>query len=266
MSNSLSMLGDALPAALGAYYSSLDDGRFEAAADAFTPDAHYAVPLAGPETQPRVETTGRDAILRRFEARGAQPYRHVVDLCTVDGDECLVEGVTVAANGAKSLSFVASATLRDGLIARYLAFACTGARDPVPTDVPIDAAPADADAVLHRYFDALDRGDFEAAADCFSSDVLYSHPPYRHTAIDSDRRVEFRGRDELRAAFAARGRQTFGHRILTGIQRGPHAIVEGAVFDLPDGGSGSFISSLSLDAAGSIRRYVSFYCEPVVSR
>ena len=34
--------------------------------------------------------------------------------------------------------------------------------------------------------------------------------------------------------------------------------------NLPGSGTGSFISSLSLAEDGTIRRYVSFYCEPGV--
>ena len=55
-----------------------------------------------------------------------------------------------------------------------------------------------------------------------------------------------------------------GITVLVSLQRGPHCLFEGAVHDLPDGGNGSFISSLSLAADGTIRRYVSFYCEPGV--
>jgi hypothetical protein len=118
--------------------------------------------------------------------------------------------------------------------------------------------------VVHGYFTALDAGRFDAAAAYFSDDVLYSHPPYQHTGIDDVDRIEFRGRAALRAAFEARGPTTFDHTVLTSIQRGPHCIFEGAVNNLPDGGSGSFISSLSLAGDGTIRRYVSFYCEPAV--
>ncbi|HEU0170322.1 MAG TPA: hypothetical protein VFR26_02700, partial [Acidimicrobiales bacterium] len=60
------------------------------------------------------------------------------------------------------------------------------------------------------------------------------------------------------------GRQSFDHRVTTSIQRGPHGLIEGVVQGLPDGGTGSFVSSLTLDADGLIRRYVSFYCEPAV--
>jgi len=260
------IIGDAIPERLAAYYDAIDAGRFDEAADQFAGDCLYAVPPTGIETQPRVVTEGRDALRNRFDARGHRPRTHVVQLCVAEGNQCLLEGiVTDAANGAPVATFVGSAGLSstDGRIERYLAYACDGARDPIPADSP-QAAPASVSDVLDAYFGALDSGQFEAAADCFSDSVLYSHPPYRHTQIDGDQRVEFRGRSELLAAFRARGRQSFGHEILTCIQRGPHAILEGAVRDLPGGGSGSFISSLSLAADGRISRYVSFYCEPSV--
>ena len=68
--------------------------------------------------------------------------------------------------------------------------------------------------MLARYFEALDAGAFDEAAAQFSADVVYSHPPYRHTGIDSDDRLVFHGRDELRAAFTARGKQNFDHRVV----------------------------------------------------
>jgi len=261
------IIGDAVPASLAAYYDALDHGRLGEAADQFSDDCLYAVPAPGIETQPRVVTEGCDALRARFQERGHRQRAHAVRLCAVDGDQCLVEGVvTETPSGVPIETFVASATLgqRDGRIERYLAYACVGARDPIPTDAP-HSSPAAVFDVLHAYFGALDTGRFEAAADCFSDAVLYSHPPYKHTQIDGDSRVEFRGRDQLLAAFRARGRQSFGHEIITCIQRGPHAILEGVVRDLPDDGSGSFISSLSLDGDGRISRYVSFYCEPSVA-
>lgn len=260
-------IGDAVPARLAAYYAAIDAGRMGEAADQFTDDCLYAVPGKGVETQPRVVSEGRAALRDRFEERGHLARAHVVLLCVADDDQCLVEGIVAdTASGSPVETFVASATLSplDGRIERYLAFGCDEARDPIPADAP-HAAPASMSAVLDAYFGALDSGRFEAAAECFSDSVLYSHPPYKHTQIDGDRRVEFRGRDALLTAFRARGRQTFGHEILTCIQRGPHAILEGAVRDLPGGGSGSFISSMSLDANARISRYVSFYCEPAVS-
>ena len=89
---------------------------------------------------------------------------------------------------------------------------------------------------------------------------------HRHTGIDDPGRVEFRGRAALEDAFNARGKASFDHDVVALVQRGPHCLFEGAVNNLPGGGSGSFISSLSLAADGTIRRYVSFYCEPGIPR
>lgn len=259
-------LGDVVPPALAAYFAAIDGDRFDEAADAFATHALYAVPLPGDvETAPRAETIGRERLRRRFADRGPKPWRHVVQLCVVEGVDALVEGLLVDDGGTPISTFVGSARIgADGLLERYLAFSCEGAREAVPTDVDAAAVPADAAAVVHAYFDDLDAGRFVEAAAHFSSDVLYSHPPYKHTGIDDPDRIEFRGRRALEDAFRARGTASFDHDVLTSIQRGPHCMFEGAVNNLPGGGTGSFISSLSLAVDGTIRRYVSFYCEPGV--
>jgi hypothetical protein len=176
----------------------------------------------------------------------------------------LVEGVRVRQSEPVA-TFVASVRFdAAGRVARYLEFGCRGARDPLPRDGADglgDTALAD---VVDRYFHALDVGDFPGAADCFSDDVLYSHPPYRHTRIDGHARVEFRGRAALLAAFERRGRTAFDHHVSVYAQHGWHGLIEGRVDGLPDGRFGSFLSSLSLDDTCRIRRYVSFYCEPGV--
>jgi SnoaL-like domain len=259
-------LGDPLPASLDDYYTDLDAGRLDEAARHFTADVLYALPPAGEiETNPRVEHHGRDELAAWFDRRGRRPFAHDVQLCVVDGAACLLEGLIRDAGGETSATFVASAQVDEsGLVKRYLAYGCTPAVDPPPTGG--GPAPADAGKALHAYFDALDAGQFEEAADCFSPGVVYSHPPYRHTGLDSDDRVVFRGREALLAAFRVRGRQSFDHRILDCVQRGRHCLLEGLVEGLPEGRTGSFISGLSLDDDGRIERYVSFYCEPSVAR
>jgi ketosteroid isomerase-like protein len=165
--------------------------------------------------------------------------------------------------GRSIATYVCSARIdADGRIDRYLAFACPHARDAIPTDVDATDRPTDAAEVVHRYFADLDSGRFAAAAAHFSDDVLYSHPPYQHTGIEDHDRIEFRGRAALQAGFERRGVASFDHDVIASVQNGPHCILEGAVRGLPGGGTGSFISSLSLAHDGTIRRYVSFYCEP----
>jgi hypothetical protein len=259
-------LGDPVPAVLAAFLDAVDGDRFEEAAAAFACDGRSAVPVPGaPETAPRAETVGPAALRERLTRRGREPWRHVARLCVVEGADALLEGVLVDDAGVETATFVASARIGDGgLIERYLAFQCDGAREPVPNDVGLRSVPPDAATVVHDYFVDLDAGRFAEAAAHFSDDVLYSHPPYRHTGIHDPGRVEFRGRPALEAAFHARGRASFDHEVVTSIQRGPHCLFEGVVNNLPSGGTGSFISSLSLAADGTIRRYLSFYCEPGV--
>lgn len=260
------LLGDPLPPALAAYWDAIDDRRFADAAACFGRHARYAGPVAGAiETDPRHVTVGSAAILQRFEERGPKPWCHVPLLCVADGRTALVEGVLHDPTETPTSTYLCTTVVDDdGSIDRFLSFACPGARDPIPSDMASDTEPADAAHVVHEYFDALDGGRFADAAACFSDDVLYSHPPYQHTGIDDPDRIEFRGRSALEAAFRTRGRTSFDHEVLVSIQRGPHCIFEGAVNNLPHGGTGSFISSLSLAGDGTIRRYVSFYCEPGV--
>jgi ketosteroid isomerase-like protein len=262
----VTLLGDPLPPAIAAYWEAIDDARFADAAGQFSDDTRYAVALPGVvETGPRTVTIGAAALQRRFTERGPKPWRHVPLLCVVEGADALIEGVLHDESGQPLATYVCSARLAaDGRIERFLAFSCAGARDPIPTDVDAGTEPADAAKVVHDYFVDLDSGRFAEAAAHFSDDVLYSHPPYQHTGIDDPDRIEFRGRPALEAAFNTRGRASFDHEVLSSVQRGPHCIFEGAVNNLPDGGTGSFISSLSLAADGTIRRYVSFYCEPGV--
>lgn len=261
-------LGDSLPKRLAAYYTALDERRFADAADCFSADVLYAVPRSGEsEVAPRELIAGRAALRARFEGGPPRSSRHEILLCVSDGASCLVEGVVSNPASGRTATFVASSQLDDsGLITRYLAYMCAPAVRPAPDPDAGSAEAADALAVLDHYFEELESGQFEEAADCFSADVLYSHPPYRHTGIEDDRRIDFRGRDELLAGFNARGKSSFKHQITACLQRGPHCLLEGVVNDLPGGGTGGFISSLSLDSGGRIGRYVSFYCEPSTPR
>jgi len=259
--------GDPLPPSLETYYAELDAGHIKEASSQFSTGVRYALPpLVGAETDARRVIEGRDDLLAWFEERGSKTYVHRLELCVHQGASCLVEGVGVESSTGEIIgTFVASAELdEDGLIDRYLSYRTSPSTETAPAGD--GAAPADAADVLHRYFDALDAGAFDEAADQFSEGVVYSHPPYRHTGLDGHERVVFRGRPELRAAFTARGRQSFDHRLLVIGQRGPRCLVEGIVEGLPNGRDGSFISSLTLDGDGRIQRYLSFYCEPAVPR
>jgi ketosteroid isomerase-like protein len=250
------------------YYAALDGFDLEATLSFFTDEAVYAVPPAGGiETDERNVARGKDALRHLLSERGPKPYHHEIRICGLEDRDCIVEGVTVdpAAPGT-AMTFVASIQFADdGRIARYLAFSCTPPIEAWAGDAGLGVT-ADAAALTDRYFHHLDTGDFDVAADCFSTDTLYSHPPYRHTGITKPGRVEFRGRPALRAAFGQRGKQSFGHRLVAQMQRGRHYLFEGVVEGLPNDSFGSFISVLTLDDDGRAARYLSFFCEPGVRR
>lgn len=262
-------LGDQLPLDLAAYYDALDGGRLAEAAACFSSDATYAVPPAeGIETDPRSVSTGRSEIAARLEQRGTRPYVHHIVLCTIDGRDGSVEGlVRDRATGEPQSSFAASLQLaEDGTVARYLAYSSPVVHPQPPVANPSTKAPGVAIDKIHEYFHALDESRFEDAAACFSIDTLYSHPPYKDPNVGGQGRAEFRGRDELTAAFHRRGTQRIDHRIVFHAQRGPHLLLEGIVND--DAGSliGSFVSEATLDADGLIRRYASWYTQPGIPR
>ncbi len=258
------ILGDELPQRVAAYYEAADDGRVEDAVDQLSPDVLVALPPPdGHEVDPRRVVRGRAEMRRLLEERGYPPVRHDLLLCVTDGSTCMVEGLMRRrGSGEATNTFVAGFRLGpEARIERYLAYAC----DPVALPPRDDAGETgDARAAIERYFHALDAGRFEEAANQFSDDVMYCHPPYRHTGMTSNQRVVFTGRAELLAAFRERGKADFHHLVLDFIQRGPNALFELVVEGLPNGRTGGSICSLGLDDEGRIRRYVAFYTEPGV--
>jgi hypothetical protein len=191
------------------------------------------------ECAPRTLVTGREAAFAALEGELAGGQA-AIETCAVDGRDCLVEvGVPGLATIGASLRLD-----RAGAIERVLSFRTR----PVGRRPGVDAG--DAQAVLATYLERLEEGDFEGAAACFSADVLYSHPPY----APGGERFERHGREDLLAAFVARGPRSWRHRVLTCVQQGGECLVEGDVEGL-----GVWLSSFSLDEQGLISRYCSFY-------
>jgi SnoaL-like protein len=252
-----------LPAAVGVLLEALRAGDLDAAAAAVPDGALSALPGGdGPETGPRAIARDGRALRRALEpafgARRAEPLA-----CVAAGAaDILLEGRLVDALGIAVETFLASFQLTDGRIVRHLVYTCPLV-EPSPTWQTRSAgdAPGDARTVVDRYFEHLDAGRFEAAAECFSPDVLYSHPPYG----PGQPRAEFRGRGELLAGFERRGvKPDRLHHIDLSPQRGADCFLEGFTIDEPRGGT--FISSVSLNADGLIQRYLAVYCEPIVPR
>ena len=111
--------------------------------------------------------------------------------------------------------------------------------------------------LLNRYFTALNDGEFAAAAEFFSADCLYVHPPYR----PGQPQAVFRGRANLvRLWPRSRGVKRVETAIQACVQEGNHAFVEG------EAAGGSFLSTIVLDSAGLISRYVAFHTPRLVPR
>lgn len=260
------VLGDELPRSVAAYFDAADAGRADDALEQLSPQVLVALPPErGHEVDPRRILRGREEARRFLDERDHAAVRHEVLVCVSAGRTCLVEGLLRRRDdGTPSRTFVSSFRLDgQGCIERYLVYACE----------PVGLAPraderrtGDARRAIDDYLHALDDGRFEEATAQFSEDVVYNHPPYRHTGIASDRRVVFNGRAELLAAFRQRGKTVFTHRMLEFLQRGPNALFELVVEGLPGGGTGGAVCSLSLDDDGRIKRYLAFYSEVAAPR
>jgi hypothetical protein len=234
----------------------------ERASAAFAEDALLAYwDGVGEETAPRTVARGRDQI-RSALARGAiGAGRPEILVRLEDASNCLLEGRLNGERGEPLETLAASLQLdRTRMITRCLVYR-TPFVEPSPTwGGKGDQRPGDARAALDAYFENLAHGRFEEAADCFSEDCLYSHPPYARGAG----RAEFRGRAELLAGFLRRGYKSSAYTFAVRLQRGSDCLVEGTAG--ANGLWGSFMSSFSLDEDGRIDRYAAFYCEPPVPR
>jgi hypothetical protein len=243
------------PLAVATLFEALGEGRVDDAAGAFTDDALYAYPNGSDdEAAARSTAHGRDAIRRALATLGGVGPEPIVSV--YDKSDCFVEGRLAAA------TFVASVQLdHSGALARLLSFRSPEV-EPSPTWRSTDPAPAAAARpILDRYFRHLTAGEFAAACACFSKDCLYSHPPYNPGAP----RAEFRGRGELLTGFEkTRGVRPARPEIVCCLQRGSECFIEGVVGGIENGGS--FVSSVSLDSDGLIRRYAAFYSKSRVPR
>lgn len=181
--------------------------------------------------------------------------------CVYGRGGCYVEGCFTDQRERTARTFVASFQFAgDCAIKRQLSF-----RGPFIPPCPVSHAdeaepPGDGRLVAEQYFAALARGDLDHAAGFFSENCLYAHLPFSF----GTQTTVFRGRDEVLAAFNRRGVQPWRSSIDVSVQHGAECFIEGVVRGTPK--SGSYVSSLSLDREGLIRRYVAFFCEPPVPR
>jgi ketosteroid isomerase-like protein len=238
------------------YLRAVSTGQLDEAVSLVSPNALSALPPAGPheETAPRRQAADRGQLKKILPGSFGEGTITVLTSATGGDGHWLLEG-RIESDPAETL--IASFTTNGELISRQLVFRCQLVEPPPHTKPDTDQ---DALTIVERYFGHLEAADMPAAVACFSDDTLYSHPPYKHAPEEG--RAEFRGHAELLAGFKRRGYRTVRHELLAHAQSGPDLLVEGGTDDEPAGGS--FISSVSVDGDGRIRRYVALFTQPRV--
>jgi ketosteroid isomerase-like protein len=116
--------------------------------------------------------------------------------------------------------------------------------------------------IVARYLEALERFDLEAATDCFTEDLVYSHPHY--SAEDNGGlRHEVRGKEALIELFQERGHRPVSHKIRSSATDGSVSFVEGE-FTVNDEVRESFVSVVELAGDGRIASYAAYASVPAV--
>lgn len=108
---------------------------------------------------------------------------------------------------------------------------------------------------LDQYYRVLDAGDVEATVACFTDDAVYVRP--RLAGPDSDGcGLEFvRGRDELAAFFAVRGKKPYRHHVHAQAGDGRRCFVEGTAGMEGEPPTHVFLADATIEADGRISRY-----------
>jgi ketosteroid isomerase-like protein len=256
--------GDPLPASIESLLAAFAAGDAAAAAACFGADAIWGVPShEDHETAARAVHTG-EAIEAALAADPHLGRAHDVRLCLHEGDDCLLEGEILGDDGTPDRGYGMSVQLAaDGKIDRALLFRIEPVVDNAGTDRD-NPSGVEIQAQIDEYFHELDAARFESATTYFSADGMYLHPPY----APNTPRVAYAGTDELLAGFEKRGAQTWEHFTDVSIQRGAYMMFEGHVLidGTPEGPTGCFISSATVDEDGKILRYLAFYTAPLLPR
>jgi len=256
--------GDPLPPSVEDLLTSFAAGDPEAAAACFSADAIWGVPSdEDHETAERALHQGEE-IAAALAADPQMGRAHDVRLCLREGDDCLLEGEILGDDGTPVRGYGMSVQLAaDGKIDRALLFRIEPVVDNAGTDRD-NLSGVEIQTQIDEYFHELDAARFENATTYFSADGMYLHPPY----APNTPRVAYAGTDELLAGFEKRGAQTWEHFTDVSIQRGAYMMFEGHVLidGTPEGPTGSFISSATVDEDGKILRYLAFYTAPLLPR
>ncbi len=260
------ILGDPLPDILIEFWENLADGRFVEAASCFGPSGVHAVgPAGGDETAPRTVSIGPAQIEQQLQ-RATDPSGGTCRACaSPPARVVLVEGVLH--DGQRPIgTVVCSVTVgADGLIDRYLAFSCRvarviGSRPTCRSSGRRATRRPSSTTTSPASTRATSPGPQPRSRSMRSTPIRRTGTPASTTRTGSSSAVGRRWR--RRSTPGGRRRSTTRSSRSGSVVRTACSRARSTTFR--DGGSGSFISSLSLADDGTIRRYVSFYCEPGV--
>jgi ketosteroid isomerase-like protein len=240
------------------YYRAIDAGDHDATLALVADDVVFAIPERdADETKARHEIHGRSGVARWLAERSTNVVHYVV-AAQVAEERVLVEGELHTAGGAVVGCFMASATFDEsGLISRYLVFAGFPSIESTPHAA--DSADAgDAAPVIDLFLQCLGAQEYESAVACFSDEAVFSQPSRDGTG---KARVIVRGHVDLLAALRWGGSKPGRYLIKTRSQEGSVSLCSGDVVASEGQPPGSFLSSVTLDGAGRIARYLTFHCD-----
>jgi ketosteroid isomerase-like protein len=122
----------------------------------------------------------------------------------------------------------------------------------------------DALDLLRRYLGCLEAGDFISAANCFTPDARYSHPPYAGDPPGSGRH-EAQGTAEILSLFERRGSRSTQHEITATACTGDRYFISGLIRDGDGAVAGSFVSEAVFNPeAGKFDEYAAYSSRPAV--
>jgi ketosteroid isomerase-like protein len=109
---------------------------------------------------------------------------------------------------------------------------------------------------LDDYYRVLDAGDVEATLACFTDDAVYVRP-----RLDGPGLELVRGRDELAAFFAARGKKPYRHFVHAEAGDERRCFIEGTAGMEGEPPTHVFLAEATIEPDGRISRYFALMSE-----
>jgi ketosteroid isomerase-like protein len=111
-------------------------------------------------------------------------------------------------------------------------------------------------SALDEYYRVLDEGDVDATLACFTDEAVYVRPRLEGPGLEF-----VRGRDELAAFFAARGKKPYRHFVHADAAAGGRCFVEGTAGMEGEAPTHVFLAEATIEPDGRISRYFALMAE-----